>query len=532
MTTKLLSYIVMLLLIGFVTASCEVQPQYSPREDYCLNISIDHPDSTNNVYFSLGGDYGKNSLSKDYVDTNLQNVYFEIVNTTDADGAKFGFDSIAAISSIGNPLRYGAILRCMSCTAPCSSQATSHLIVCLNGTRDFNYNTSSRQGGVNYNSTPQTVTLTDFTKLYTRNWTFRDETTNQLYNFTGSNSTLKTWCDAYSEFSINLTDKIGDGGSIIVQTKETPKFFATVNSQIERVRQDPQQRLYDNYYLTTSHTDPYTLTLQDFTGGQFWGSTLKIYKSINDTLGIVHSEQFPIDGIVTPSLINNTQYKFVVVGDTSTRDLGGIFIRDDNTVRNIIVTQPDFSQYLNTWRGLTISLTQDYDTSTVGCTMNSTLTENVVFTVKNITSDEYVYDYNVTGDGTNVVLSYTITDNNGSYYLCCSAHNSVEGIRSLCQVVNVRDLDAIQYGFDLNLPERVLGVSRATVYKLVSIAILVIVAGIFSQQSYGTGSLVTASCLSFFYYIGWFPIPQIMVAFIWTLAIFTKISEGRKGVPT
>ena len=61
---------------------------------------------------------------------------------------------------------------------------------------------------------------------------------------------------------------------------------------------------------------------------------------------------------------------------------------------------------------------------------------------------------------------------------------------------------------------------------------IIIMFGLFSSFTYGTGALAGAGAMLFTFWIGWFSAPTIFVTTISFLSVFLKWGEGRQGVVT
>jgi len=402
---------------------------------------------------------------------------------------------------------------------------------CTNGTRDkWTYTETD-----NADDATLSISETDFDVYYRRNWTFRDESGNSLFNFTGRNSTLSVWCNDFSEFELDIPSNISSGGDITIQTRQLPKFFADVATTPSRIRQDSENQLKDNYYLATSTatSDLHDFTLQDYTGGDFYLSTIKIRRSIGDTVGFIHVERFQQDNKISAVLLNNTQYSIDVEG-TSLRNLGPLFIESSDTTHNVIVTTPDFTDYTQRWSDLTIAISSDYDNGQVSCGINSTELVTGEFNVYNVTSSGYDLDYtdSTTTEALDIGFSYAVPDINGTYRVYCEATGSKYGLRSLERIIHFRNESAIYRGFDLDFGSTIWGISRSFMYKLVAFFFLTVVCGLFSARTYSKGALAYAGMLSLFWWVGWTDLTQSLVGLLAFLAIMLALGANRRGLIT
>ena len=407
----------------------------------------------------------------------------------------------------------------------CSDCGGGYLEICLNGSSTGHaYTYASLDAGSTLD-----VVASDFTQYYRRNWTFKDEETNSAYPFTGLTANLTVSCGNYAGFTLPLS------ACMTVQTREQAKYTvaaynATTPVQI-RVREDDDHFLRDDFYLikTAGSGVRNTLQLVDYTPGQFYQSIIKIQRPVSGSMKNVHVEQFDQSNLIYPYLINNTDYRVVVVG-SSTRDLGIMSITHLDTDRDVMVTTPDLGRYPYVWDNILLSFTSDYDTSTVGATYNFTGgvgCSRVEFYVYNTTTTPYPLDYNANSTANDTTFSKTVGNNAGTYLLRVKITDTNGKVMEQSMILTLRNSSAYYKGFDLNLPATFIGLSRTWAYNLAALFIVTIVFALFSAITHGTGAIVGAGAFAFMVFVGWLTAPTWYVAYISFLAFFLKLSEKR-----
>jgi hypothetical protein len=497
--------------------------------DYCINYTLpqNNPGLEKGDQIIRFSTTEKNPNNQLYAWPNLTNTYVMVYNNTHANNATFDFYLADETGDNPTGTKYYYFER-RTCLSGCDG-APAYAIICLNGTDTVWYDRAFASHAVAKPLCRETtLTLSDFDKVYRRNWTFKNLNDNSLTNFTGTKTDLKVWCPTTTEATLNLTNLVGDGGSHYSEMKEHPKYYIDSDTYLRNVREDDDQNVWDDFYLsTTTSATEYTFKLYDYSGGDFYRSELQIEQTINDAQAIVNLEKFGQDNnLVKVPLINGSTYKIIVDG-TSVRDIGPILMTDDTT-RGVIISRPDVSDFANNWQGLTIGITKSYDTSAVGCTINNSVSGTGNFTVSNVSGQLYASS----STGSNIGFTYTVPVADSTYTIFCSMTDTTYGTRSKLQVINLRNESAIHAGFDLDIPTTIVGLSRSFVYQFSAMAITVLVGGLFSAGSVGTGAVVFAAMFGMFNWVGWMGQPTWMVGFIGALALFIKYSERRQGLAT
>jgi hypothetical protein len=534
MKTK--AILAIMLMAGLADATCQT------GWDYCANYTLPHDAvvaGTNGNITVIDFSYMfnlENIDGIDYVNSSLQNVWLKIYNTTDTNGARYNNLTLAGgylatLCEPGTPCR--AFMKREGCQAGCVN--TSILEICLNGSynngRPYQYDYPN--SGNNIGIYP---ILSDFTAYYRRNWTFRDESDASIFSFLGTNTTITTSCDNYASFTYNLTS-LGNG-SLTIQTKERPKFSTVVvkgaTTFSPRIREDKDNFLGDNYYLTKSTTTAQEIEfrLVDYTGGQFYKSTVSFDKAIG-TLAPQHIavHQFGIDNLVYPLLLNGTSYKIVLENNNSVRDLGSVYIRD-GTQKDIIVSTPDFTLSSNNWDDLNISIIYDYDLEQISCIYHDTSTiTRAEFYVYNISNTAKTLTYNSNATAQSGTITYTASNYTQKYGTLCRITDT-KGSRYVEKDIMFRNSSTLYNNFDLELEDTVMGISKETFYIGLSIIPSLILAGIFGMAYAGIAGIVFVLTVMWFTWIGWLSIGWWFLVLMLFLAIAYQLGMNRSAVVT
>jgi len=522
MMRKIIGFIILYFLADMASASC------ATGFDYCANITIT---GKTNITVSQTVNYvGESwfgwSIGGIYKDVS-QRYYFPENNTMDnsyitAVAGAASYTNYSIISDALTPMIYVDYLPGFGGGGP------SYLMICLNVTNDQTHPTIDAADTAAANK--KILSENDFTKYYSRNWTFKDELTNNLINFTNHTSNLEVLCPTLSSFDINLTSRIPDGGSIIIQTIELPRNILSIDDFGQRVRQDNDYQLQDTFYALSSSTgaENYQFILQDYSGGDCFKSNLVITKTIDDNVEIVHNEKFEQDNIVRAYLTNNTYYGIDLFCSNSTRNLGSMLIVDDDLSRSVFVSRPDFGGYPFLWDSATLWLTQNLSIPSVGCTVNSTESTRGYFEVYNVSSSgALTKDYYATSTGTTIQFSKTVGDLNGTYLIHCAVNDTTYGLRETKWKITFEWLKVNPA--NMGTPATILGLSSRFFYNAVSIVLMVGILALFSAESMGTGAIIGVSVGVGLYYIGWWTVPMEFVGFIFFTGIFIKTREFRRA---
>jgi hypothetical protein len=421
------------------------------------------------------------------------------------------------------------VLKRITCLEGCESIVSKPVInICVNNSLT---KINNGQGAVD---SPPEIQLTakSFNQYYNRYWTFRDENSG-LFNFSANNAVLTGWCQDYSQFTLNLTTSVDLNNTIWLNTLEQPKYFLTRPTLLSRVRQDSFHILADSYYVPASDGLNYTFTLNDYTGGQFYKSVLTIIENVNDTLGNIYVEQFDESNVLYANLKPNTQYSFKITSATSTRDLGAIYLDSLNLVRSIVVSRPDMNSFTSRWDGLNISITSNYNASTLNCLINSATQTNGFFTVYSTNTTPYTMVSNSSSFNIYTATFNYAANRSIQYYTTCYTIDTVYGLRQYTSLINFQNTSQYYGGFGtLNVPATIFGIGKTKFLNLISVTIALVVAGLFSAISMGTGAIVFGMVIGLFYFIGYFITSPMTIGLIIFLAIMIKLSENRFGVVT
>jgi len=520
---KILTILTILIFLGTtVNASCRT------TEDFFVNITIPNNQNTQiNFGATLIGDTSCYSIGSGD-DRIYQNIFgdcywngsspinydIKIVNGTCA----FNITGIDNSNNLN--------LRCNSiCIGTCPTYG-AYVEIRLNGTglsQTLDFEADAVENKLN-------VEIDDWERHYLRKWTYKDETTNELFNFTTNPATMNVYCDSYSTFTVNLTDTVGDSGYSVIQTKERPKYSVNVNTFPPRTRQDSDYQLNADYILTnnTNETSEYTWTLQDYTGGNCYQSTLKISKSINDTIGFVDVQQFSQDNIIKSFLINNTNYGFTVVCEDLTRNIGSILVDDLDLERNILISTPEYSGYNQRWENLSITTNTDYDSSAINCLVSYPTTVTTWMNVYNWSNNIKTLDSSQTTTGTNVTFTYTAINPNITFWIECGASNT-EFNSEISKLIYIRNSSAYYKGFDIPMPTKVLGLTREFIFAISAAVLTVILISLGSGLTYTLYTPVAVIWAILMWYVGWLPGPYTLYIALLFMAIMLHLVRKRRG---
>jgi len=247
------------MLIGYATADCSIGYDYCGNLTYSLNYpTYDASEAgAKYPYFSLNfTDFTtNNAYIGQYIQDNLTNAEFTLYNTSDVWIKIYGVEN----KRMWFQTNYDNSTQTLMPT----------INVCINKTLGNNYpnytTITDFCPGTCFFLQKYNLLKTDLTQYYTRNWTFKDES-DVLFDFTGKTANLNIWCNNAGPFDINLTDRVGSGGSLIVQTSEKPLYTAEVDSYLTRIRQDAEHFLLDDYLLSSVNTSSqYSFLLSDYT---------------------------------------------------------------------------------------------------------------------------------------------------------------------------------------------------------------------------------------------------------------------------
>lgn len=515
------SLLILLLLVGNAAATCQT------FYDYCWTFNLPEGADVTEFYSTPSTDIlaATNIQGEFYLDQNLQTIY---VNVSNGASTKVweGWNAVTAGISAQHYLYFN------SSGAIPPAGVKSNVTVCLNGSDTIDLLPDATLISYPVGAGFSEMSLDKFAEYYRREWTFKDNN-NQVFNFTNTTAVLNAWCDTYSQVSLNLTDVVGDDGVLTVQTLEQPKFFLYYEDNLPRIRQDRVNFLLDNYYISSTPGANYTFTLVDYTGGECYQSYLSILSNINDVIGKVHVQQFDQSNIQYANLEPEMQYTFNVDCTTSFRNLGPVYLDGVNVDRNVVVSNPTLNPLASRWDGLNISISSNYNTVLVTCVVGSTSLTDVSFLLYSTNTTPYTL---IGEENASDVLTATLSQAGNrslQYYADCYTSDTTYGVRERTQLINFQNSSLYYGGFGtLTLPDTIFGLSKTRFLNLTSVSIALIVAGLFSAISMGTGAVVFGMTIGLFYYIGYFITSPMTIGLIIFLGIMIKVSENRFGVVT
>lgn len=425
-----------------------------------------------------------------------------------------------------NTTNYGGIGTYITCTPAVGSGYSYQLVVCFNG--DYSgFKAYSGNGAPSGSTTIEDVSNGIY-PYYRRNWTFRWEENSSLVGFYGQAATLNVYCTNHQSFSYNLSAN-PNNGSLTIYTKEQPKYVLTYGGiGIERTREDVENFLNDNYYITAQSATKYTFALADYTAGTWKRSTLYIQKSINDEWDNVEVQKFSNDNLLYVWLVNNTQYKLVAKTSTKSEDIDLFRPNGIDTTKTITLNTPVLSEIVASYSDLRVAWTQDYATSQVGATLYTT-DSNLVssFYVFNASTNAYVITYGSSATGSSI-YSYTLPDKNMPVFVDLWANSTKYGLMHWSKLIVLYNQSAPMNGsaFSASLPSTIMQTSTTTWKKLMALMLTWLVLFVTCKASdYGTGAGLGVVTYSFMWYVNW--IPQAEVPF-WFIALMGLTAAGLK----
>jgi hypothetical protein len=189
--------------------------------------------------------------------------------------------------------------------------------------------------------------------------------------------------------------------------------------------------------------------------------------------------------------------------------------------------------FTSRWDGLNISITTNYNASTLNCLINSATLTDGFFTVYSTNTTPYTMVSNSSSFSIYTTTFNYAANRSVQYYTTCYTIDTVYGLRQYTSLINFQNTSQYYGGFGtLNVPDSIFGIGKTKFLNLISITIALIVAGLFSAVSMGTGAIVFGMVIGLFYFIGYFITSPMTIGLIIFLAIMIKLSENRFGVVT
>jgi len=517
--------------------------------------------------------FGDNIFGDIYINETLNNVYARVYNTTDPYGASW--NGPYRTSQIYAENRYNDgdwayysnvsllwVNRSNYVASPWNSGQSpdvngtpSILEICVNGSmegnvpvRDIFANTTADYVGALFYYYPPCARADykpfpiycsynrlypgNFTQYYVRSWNFTDIADEQTADFAAKTVSLETYCDNHPKFSWNLS-LVNTSEYLNIQTVERPRNILTYQGKLY-VRQDLELRLKDHFWIDSllPQTMRHTLTLNDYTGGDWMGSTLYIRESTPSQWANIHVEKYPAEAVIYPYLRNNTQYHLTLKTGTVTTDLGFMYTNGLDLERQIIVTDPitykDGGVYANT----SIKWTMDYGTGQVGAVVTASPGIEVNFSVYNTNGSSWVRVYNSNAAGT-TTFTYTVPDKQQQYYTLVDVYDPSFGshrFENMLRLYN-RSLPLNSSAFYTPLPDTFMGMSTITAKKIFSLMFSLLIMYVACKASdYGFGAILGLATYGFFWFVNWLPheqIPWWIIAVQLVMAASMKITERR-----
>ena len=404
-------------------------------------------------------------------------------------------------------------------------------------------------GGYNYNfnhttsaETPDKtvyLTIANFTLQNKAYWVdIRREDTNTRWNYTADSGThtLDVLCDNYSPDTLDLVNLTSLHNKIFLLTvKEKPLFSGVLNGDFtRRYRSYLDTESVTLYFLNTTSTTYYNIDYEliDYLG-TFGNSYFRIVRNINTTLSTVWQNTWYHLLNEDVSLENGTYYQYIVYTPTDTRIITWDRIVNGDK-KYIVIREVKYTDKTDYLDGVSLGFTTSYDSSSVGASYNvsqGTL-DSLTFTVYNYsTTNGYTQMYTTTVSGSNQgTITYTVPDNNKTYYLTASAVTSKYGTVKITELCNPAKTEQRFPMYDsFNLPATMFGVTRENLYTGASIFFITLIATATSSFSLGTGALVMMGAVGLLKYFNWFrEMTWTLYAFLMAVAVAFAFVEGRR----
>lgn len=366
----------------------------------------------------------------------------------------------------------------------------------------------------------------------------KDERDDTFWNYSISNSHyLDTYCFNYApdRWDLKNTYRVT---TLLVCTKENPWFHGILDGSFHRkyetLSRSEDVRLY--FLPNTTLTWNKDYYLEDYTG-QFGDSYFRVVEKVNGTLRTIWQKKWYNLLVEDVSLWNGTYVEYVVYTPSDTRVIAWDNILNNDS-RTISIHEYSWGGVNDMAAGLKAGFTSSYAASTVGINWNLTDggdVSSVVFKVydQNTSSGEYSLNYTATlsNPADSGSITYTVSDNNKTYYLAAEVTTSNHGTRSLSQIetLNImQDAEGPFYG-TINIPSTVMGISRESIYTGVSMLLITMAAMMFSAVNVGTGGLVVVAILGVVTFFQWFrEMTWAIFLFVFSIAVLEKFTEGRR----
>jgi hypothetical protein len=372
----------------------------------------------------------------------------------------------------------------------------------MNNTWPDNTNTSDETFEVVY------ANLTLENNFYNITMKWENDSTQWDY-LAATSQALTVLCDDYAPDTIDLD--VLNLSNFYIATKQPPKLEFKTDNDLMRVYesdQDTEDILVFNLNKSMKY-ETINYTLEDYVG-DYGNSMLRIVRNINATLQTIWQERWYHLEVLKVDLQNNTYYQYVIYTPDETRIIAWDYI--DGSVKNkvITITQPTYTGQLRHQQNCTCGFTSSYSGGTVGVAYNITAGTftNISFYVYNYSNSQYehVYNTSVVGGANSGSITYSVSDNNASYYvkadMYCSEVDSVIGITDLLSPYLTEE--RVPYYDAFNLPTTILGISKEKVYDGISMFFVTGTAMMFTGLEVGVGGLITVGVIGMLKYFGWF----------------------------
>ena len=403
------------------------------------------------------------------------------------------------------------------------------LELCVNGTNvitAYELNTSTSDWNI-------TLSTDNFTSNYRYNISYWYEENGSAYAIPAGELETEFFCTGDREgFPFHYTAAAQDTNIVITETPV--RISNTVGNILQRRTYLTEAGGHKRVYLMGGEYSPYTLTLNDYTGGEFSDSSLTFEQGIAGELEVVENNSFDTSNILLFYAINGSEYRLTLKSDAGREvNLGFVEFTPANSDRTVTVSDAVISEFLGNYRGISVGFTQDYDSGQVGFTITSDSDISSFFNVSNASTNTYTHTYGDSSAADTVSYTYTIPNKLEPVYLEATITHPDYGtlhFRRLVLLYN-QSLPLNSSAFNPMLPETIMGTNSSTVKKIIALfATMFVFYALTKATSYGVGSLAGVGTFSFMWYVNFIPhseVPSFIIVIFALLATAALLFERR-----
>lgn len=270
----------------------------------------------------------------------------------------------------------------------------------------------------------------------------------------------------------------------------------------------------DNYALNT-------LKLQDLIG-TFTNAQFEAWAYIGDVLTPIYVDIFDIEDKVTAYFNRDTRYTIYIQNDFETRNIG-FYVPDIQgstkivTVGDVAFT-PDATRMLDT---VTFEYADTNDSIVFSWLDISNGTGYVEFYVFNNTNlSQQIYFANCTNSSL-CSFSYTVANVNLTYSSVFLTYGTNWGHSPFRKMTPHEFLTGYgSYRLDLELPQ-----DKEIWYPAFSMAVVIMLSMLFTRRHAGLGGVSSMGAGVFFAYVGWLPLPGLVISVMLVMAVAHAIRK-------